>query len=65
MKYLFLLLSLFSFAHSFSQNTSSISGKVTIENKEIQQVTIELLKTKCKTQTDSLNNYKLENICLN
>jgi len=62
MKYLFLLLSFFSFAHSFSQNTSSISGKVTIENKEIQQTTIELLKTKYKTQTDSLNNYKLENI---
>ncbi|WP_348824983.1 TonB-dependent receptor [Flavobacterium aestuarii] len=62
MKYLFPLLSLFSFVHLFSQNTSSISGKVTIENKETQQTAVELLKTKYKTQTDSLNNYKLENI---
>lgn len=47
---------------SLSQNTASISGKIAVENKEIQQVTILLLKTKYKTQTDSLGIYKIENI---
>lgn len=62
MKYLFLILSFFIFSHSFSQNSASISGKITVENKEIQQAFIELQKTHYKTQTDSLGNYKLENI---
>lgn len=47
---------------SFSQTTASISGKVIIENKEIQQAIILLLKTNYKTQTDSLGNYKIEKI---
>ncbi|MBP6757717.1 MAG: TonB-dependent receptor, partial [Flavobacterium sp.] len=62
MKYLFLILSFFVFSHSFSQNSASISGKITVENKEIQQAFIELQKNHYKTQTDSLGNYKLENI---
>ena len=62
MKYLFLLLSLFSLTISLSQNTASISGRVTIETKEMQQATIVLVKTNYKTQTDSLGNYKLRNI---
>jgi outer membrane receptor for ferrienterochelin and colicins len=47
---------------SSSQNTASISGKVIIENKEMQQATILLLKTNYITQTDSLGNYKIEKI---
>jgi outer membrane receptor for ferrienterochelin and colicins len=62
MKYLFTIL-LFSILQvSFSQNTSSISGKVSIENQENPQANIQLLKTNYKTQTDSLGNYKLESI---
>lgn len=62
MKYLFLMLLFFVFQLSFSQNTASVSGKVVVENKEMQQAFIELLKTKYKTQTDSLGHYKIENI---
>lgn len=62
MKYLFLILSFLVFSHSFSQNNTSISGKITIDNKEMQQAFIELLKTHYKTQTDSLGNYRLGNI---
>jgi outer membrane receptor for ferrienterochelin and colicins len=62
MKYLFLILSFFVFSFSFSQSNNSISGKIAVENKEMQQAIIELLKTHYKTQTDSLGNYKLENI---
>ncbi|MBP6551319.1 MAG: TonB-dependent receptor, partial [Flavobacterium sp.] len=62
MKYLFSILSLFMLQHSFSQNSTSISGKIAVENNEKQQAIIELLKTKYKTPTDSLGNYKLENI---
>ncbi|MBP6758697.1 MAG: carboxypeptidase-like regulatory domain-containing protein, partial [Flavobacterium sp.] len=62
MKYLFLVLLLFVFQLSFSQNTASISGKVAIENKEMQHASIELLKTKYKTQADSLGHYKIANI---
>lgn len=62
MKYLFLLLSCFVFYNSFSQKTASISGKVAVENKEMQQAFIELLKTQHKTQTDSLGNYAIDNI---
>lgn len=62
MKYLFTIL-LFSILQvSFSQNTTSISGKVSIENQENPQANIQLLKTNYKTQTDSLGNYKLESI---
>ena len=62
MKHLFSILSLFMLQHSFSQNRSSISGKIVVENNEKQQAIVELLKTKYKTPTDSLGNYKLENI---
>ncbi|KIA97728.1 TonB-dependent receptor [Flavobacterium sp. KMS] len=62
MKYLFTML-LFSILQvSFSQNTTSISGKVSIENQENPQANVQLLKTNYKTQTDSLGNYKLESI---
>ena len=62
MKYLFLQILLLVLNISFSQNTASISGKVIIENKEMQQATILLLKTIYKTQSDSLGNYKIANI---
>lgn len=62
MKYLFSILSLFMLQLSFSQNGTSISGKIVVENNEKQQAMVELLKTKYKTPTDSLGHYKLENI---
>lgn len=62
MKYLFSILLFSTLQLTFSQNTSSISGKVFIENQESQQVNIQLLKTNYKTQTDSLGYYKLEGI---
>ena len=62
MKYLFLLLTISAFSIAFSQNTASISGRITVENNEMQQATIVLLKTKYISQTDSLGIYKIENI---
>ncbi|MCV9927923.1 TonB-dependent receptor [Flavobacterium sp. LS1R49] len=62
MKYLFSILLFSILQTSFSQNTSSISGKVSIENQENQQASVQLLKNSYKTQTDSLGYYKLENI---
>ncbi|PJJ10040.1 outer membrane receptor for ferrienterochelin and colicins [Flavobacterium sp. 1] len=62
MKYLFILVLIFIYSTSFSQNSSSVSGKITFENKAIQSASIELIRTSFKTQTDSLDNYKLENI---
>ncbi|KIC01856.1 TonB-dependent receptor [Flavobacterium sp. JRM] len=62
MKYLFTILLFSMLQVSFSQNTTSISGKVSIENQENSQANVQLLKTNYKTQTDSLGNYKLENI---
>lgn len=60
MKYLFTI-ALFSMLQiSFSQNTATISGRVTIENQENRQANVQLLKTNYKTQTDSLGYYKLE-----
>lgn len=62
MKYLFTI-ALFSMLQiSFSQNTATISGRVTIENQENRQANVQLLKTNYKTQTDSLGYYKLENV---
>lgn len=62
MKYLFAI-ALFSVLQiSFSQNTATISGRVTIENQENLQANVQLLKTNYKTQTDSLGYYKLENV---
>ena len=62
MKYLFFWLAIFVFAASFSQNTASISGRITAGNSEMKQATILLLKTTYKTQIDSLGNYKIESI---
>lgn len=62
MKYLFLPVLILIYSTSFSQNSSSVSGKITSENKTKQLVSIELIRTNFKTQTDSLDNYKLENI---
>lgn len=64
MKYLFTILLFSMLQVSFSQNTSSISGKVSIENPETQQANVQILKTNYKTQTDSLGYYKLEAIPL-
>jgi outer membrane receptor for ferrienterochelin and colicins len=61
MKKIFTLLFLSVFWTSFSQNDSSISGEIRFENSR-PKATIELLKTKYQTQTDSLGNYILEKI---
>ncbi|MCV9932406.1 TonB-dependent receptor [Flavobacterium sp. LS1R47] len=62
MKYLFTILLFSMLQVSFSQNTSSISGKVSVENQENLQANVQLLKTNYRTQTDSLGYYKLESI---
>jgi outer membrane receptor for ferrienterochelin and colicins len=62
MKYLFTILLFSMLQVSFSQNTTSISGKVSVENQENLQANVQLLKTNYRTQTDSLGYYKLESI---
>jgi len=59
MKYLFLTILIISTQSIFSQN---ISGKVESILPIDQEITIRLLNTNFKTQTDSLGFYKLENI---
>lgn len=59
MKYLFLIILIISTNTIFSQN---ISGKVESILSIDQEITIRLLNTNFKTQTDSLGFYKLENI---
>lgn len=59
MKYLFLTILIISMQSIFSQN---ISGKVESILPIGQEITIRLLNTNFRTQTDSLGLYKLENI---
>lgn len=59
MKYLFLTILIISTQSIFSQN---ISGKVESVLPIDQEITIRLLNTNFKAQTDSLGFYKLENI---
>ncbi|MCM0665542.1 TonB-dependent receptor [Flavobacterium tyrosinilyticum] len=59
MKYLFLTILIISTQSIFSQN---ISGKVESIIPIGQEITIRLLNTNFRTQTDSLGLYKLENI---
>jgi outer membrane receptor for ferrienterochelin and colicins len=59
MEYLFLTILIISTQSIFSQN---VSGKVESILPIDQEITIRLLNTNFKTQTDSLGFYKLENI---
>ncbi|WP_347051273.1 TonB-dependent receptor [Flavobacterium olei] len=59
MKYLFLILLMFSTKSFYSQ---TISGKVVTDVPSFHDITVSLLNTDFKTQTDSLGFYKLENI---
>ncbi len=59
MKYLFLAILIISAKSLYSQN---ISGKVTKSIPDGQDITISLLNTNFKTQTDSLGIYQLQNI---
>ncbi|MDQ8011141.1 MAG: TonB-dependent receptor [Flavobacterium nitrogenifigens] len=59
MKYLFLVILIISTKSIFAQN---ISGKVESILPIDQEITIRLLNTNFKTQTDSLGFYKFENI---
>lgn len=59
MKYLFLTILIISTKSIFSQN---ISGKVEFQSSNDQEITIRLLNTEFKTQTDSLGFYQLLNI---
>lgn len=59
MKYLFLTILIISAKSVFSQN---ISGKVEFQSSNDQEITIHLLNTEFKTQTDSLGFYQLLNI---
>jgi outer membrane receptor for ferrienterochelin and colicins len=58
MKYLFLTLLIIAFDVSYSQ---SVSGKVTADEL-LDTVAIQLVDTHFQTQTDSLGNYRLEQI---
>jgi outer membrane receptor for ferrienterochelin and colicins len=46
----------------FSQEFGTISGAITSENKAIRFVNVVLINKNFETQTDSLGNYKFENI---
>ena len=59
MKYLFLTLLIFSAKDFYAQ---TISGKVVTDVPSFRDITVSLLNTDFKTQTDSLGFYKLENI---
>ena len=59
MKYLFLTILILSTKNFYSQN---ISGKVEADIPSIQEITVRLLNTNFRTQTDSLGFYTLENI---
>ncbi|WP_343618057.1 TonB-dependent receptor [Flavobacterium sp.] len=59
MKYLFLVIVIISTKSLYSQN---ISGKVEASIPVGQEITISLLNTNFKTQTDSLGIYRLQNI---
>lgn len=59
MKYLFLIILILSTKNLYSQN---ISGKVISDIPSIQEISVRLVNTNFKTQTDSLGFYKLENI---
>ncbi len=64
MKNIYLLLLLFIYSLSFSQKKQSVSGLVTSEKNALKQTDIILIGTKIKTQTDSLGNYKFENLAI-
>ena len=59
MKYLFLTLLIFSAKDFYAQ---TISGKVVTDVPSFHDITVSLLNSDFKTQTDSLGFYKLENI---
>ena len=62
MKYLYLFAILSTTNLLFAQETGSITGVITSEKKTISSVNISLNAKDFNTQTDSLGNYKLENI---
>ena len=62
MKNLYFLTLFFLTNLIFAQDFGSISGAITSENKNISSVNISLNTKNFNTQTDSLGNYKLENI---
>ncbi len=64
MKNIYLLLLLFIYSLSFSQKKQSVSGLVTSEKYALKQTDVILIGTKLKTQTDSLGNYKFENLTI-
>ncbi len=64
MKYIYLGLILFITTFVFSQEKQSISGQVTSEKTVLKQVQVNLIGTKIKTLTDSLGNYKFENLAI-
>jgi outer membrane receptor for ferrienterochelin and colicins len=54
----------FLFQQSFSQEKQSIAGQVKSDKVGLNQVEISLIGTKLKTETDSLGNYKFENLAI-
>ena len=64
MKKICLLFALVSSTFVFSQNQQSISGKVIAEKNEMKKVDVILVGSKLKTETDSIGNYKFENLAI-
>ena len=54
----------FLFQQSFSQEKQSIAGQVKTDKVGLNQVEISLIGTRLKTETDSLGNYKFENLAV-
>lgn len=64
MNKIYLTLALFGSVLVFSQENQSISGKVTEGKNAIKQAELILVGTKLKTETDSIGNYKFENLTI-
>ena len=62
MKNIFSFLIILISTLSFSQKKQSISGQITANKTDLKQTEVSLIGTKLKTETDSLGNFKLENL---
>ena len=62
MKIVYTIFFLFNVLVGISQNTSSISGTITSETKKNSKITISINAKNSQTISDSLGNYKFENL---
>lgn len=62
MKNIALLFLIFSFQNFYAQEKGAISGKITSEGIAVTDADIKILGTNIGTSSDSLGNYKIDNI---